>query len=439
MRLRRAVVRRPLRGPALLLTLVLAVVVAMASATSCSFNAAPGGSSRERPRLSSSAAKRHADSHVPAQFRDPLPGMPPVIGGDVYSQTRADMLAPAVRDDPALLYVPDSQGDRVTVIDQHTRKIVRVIPVGYLSQHVVPSWDLTGLAVNSSAANELEYLNPRTGRKTGKVTVPRPYNLYYTPDGKQAVVMVEQHDTIRFSDPHSFRKIAAVRPRGCRGPNHADFSANGRWFVTTCEFSGALVKISTLGHRVLQVKHLDPHPQMSKGKHHTGGMGGMGEMGTMTGTMGRSMPQDVRLSPDGRTLFVADMGTNELRLLDAATLRQRRTIHLPSHPHGLYPSRDGSKLYISDRGAGEISVLDFATERIVDTWHIPGGGSPDMGGVSADGSMLWLSGRYDGVVYGFRTSDGKLVAKIPVGGSPHGMAVWPQPGRYSLGHTGNMR
>ena len=84
-------------------------------------------------------------------------------------------------------------------------------------------------------------------------------------------------------------------------------------------------------------------------------------------------------------------------------------------------------------------MLDFATNRIVDTWTIPGGGSPDMGGVSADGRTLWLSGRTNSVVYGFDTTTGRLIAKIPVAGSPHGIAVWPQPGRYSLGHTGNMR
>ena len=151
------------------------------------------------------------------------------------------------------------------------------------------------------------------------------------------------------------------------------------------------------------------------------------------------MPQDVRLSPDGTTFYVADMGTNELRLIDARTFEQRRVIGLPEMPHGLYPSRDGTRLYISDRGAGKVSVLDFATDKIVDTWTIPGGGSPDMGGVSADGRTLWLSGRSEGVVYGFDTRTGALIARIPVGGSPHGIAVWPQPGRYSLGHTGNMR
>jgi DNA-binding beta-propeller fold protein YncE len=193
----------------------------------------------------------------------------------------------------------------------------------------------------------------------------------------------------------------------------------------TCEFSGELVKVSTLGRRVLGVLKLAPRPTAPRA--------------SRSGLMGISMPQDIRLSPDGKIFYVADMGTNELRLISARTFKQVGVIGMPSHPHGLYPSRDGKRLYISDRGAGKVGVLDFATRRIVDTWTIPGGGSPDMGGVSADGRTLWLSGRYDGVVYEFDTRNGRLIAKIPVGGSPHGLCVWPQPGRYSLGHTGNMR
>ncbi|MDQ6686042.1 MAG: YncE family protein [Actinomycetota bacterium] len=403
---------------------VVPVALALALAAAC------GG------RPSSSPVAQHGSTNdplwsaakhiplVPPQFRHPLPGMPRVVGNDIYSQTRAGMFSPKVLGDPAYLYVPDSTGTRVTVIDQRTRKIVRVIQVGYLSQHVVPSYDLRRLVVNSSAANTLEVLDPRTGRETRSIQVPRPYNLYYTPDGKSAIVMVEQYNTIRFSTPQTFRRIADVQPRGCSGPNHADFSANGRFFVVTCEFSGELVKIGTLSHKVLGVLKLDARPTA---KHASPDVTGM------------SMPQDIRLSPDGRTFYVADMGTNELRLVDARTLRQRGVIGMPSHPHGLYPSRDGKLLYISDRGAGEVSVLDFASNKIVATWVVPGGGSPDMGGVSADGKMLWLSGRYDGVVYGFNTVTGKLVARILVGGNPHGLAVWPQPGRYSLGHTGNMR
>jgi DNA-binding beta-propeller fold protein YncE len=151
------------------------------------------------------------------------------------------------------------------------------------------------------------------------------------------------------------------------------------------------------------------------------------------------MPQDIRLSPDGRNLYVADMGTDQVRIVSAARLRQVGAIRTPRDPHGLYPSRDGRRLYVSDRGAGAVSVVSFRTNRIVATWRIPGGGSPDMGGVSADGRVLWLSGRYNGEVYAFNTRTGRLLARIPVPGSPHGLCVWPQPGRYSLGHTGNMR
>ena len=337
--------------------------------------------------------------------------MPPVIDNDVYAGTRTGMLSPKTAGEPQYVYVPDSKGSTVTVISQRTHKVVRVIQTGYLTQHVTPSYDLRHLYANSSAANEFVGIDPHTGRKARTISVPRPYNLYFTPDGKQAVVMEEQHDIIRFADPVTFRRRHDVSRRGCEGPNHADFSGNGRFFVVTCEFSGALLKVDTLSHRVLGVLHF--------------------------GAM--SMPQDVRISPDGTIFYVADMGTDVVRLVDAARFEQVGQIRMPADPHGLYPSRDGKVMYVSNRGAGKVSVVSFKTHKIVDTWVVPGGGSPDMGGVSEDGRTLWLSGRYDGEVYAFDTRTGRLVARVPVGVSPHGSAVWPQPGRYSLGHTGNMR
>lgn len=346
------------------------------------------------------------------QFAHPLPGMPPVIDGDVYAADAPTMVSPAIAHDPAYLYVPNSYGSpTTTVIDQRTHKIVRILPTGLLSQHVTPSWDLRTLYVEASESNQLTALNPRTGRIERRIAVRRPYNLYFTPNGRAAVVMSEQYDQIVFSNPHTFAREAAVSDRSCKGPNHADFSANGRFFVVTCEFSGSLLKVSTLSHRVLGRLSLGPGSQ----------------------------PQDVRLSPDGRTFYVADMGRNRLDRVTWNTFKLAGYTAMPAMPHGIYPSRDGKDLYVSDRGAGEVSVVSLATHRIVDTWTIPGGGSPDMGGVSADGTVLWLSGRNDGYVYGWNTRTGRLIARIHVGGSPHGLLVWPQPGRYSLGHTGNMR
>ena len=345
-------------------------------------------------------------------FRNPLPGMPVPVSGDVYAATKPNRVSARIAQEPAYLYVPNSYGAPVTtVIDQRTRKVVRVLRTGALSQHVTPSYDLRSLYVEASYANQLVAINPSTGRIVRRIAVDRPYNLYFTPDGRHAIVMDEEHDEIVFSDPSSFKRQHVIRDRRCSGPNHADFSANGQYFLVTCEFSHSVLKVSTLKQRV--VRRLDLGPG--------------------------SKPQDVRLSPDGRRFYVADMGRDRLLGIPWNRLRVTSSTTTPMMPHGIYPSRDGRFLYVSDRGAGEVSVFSLARHKLVDTWRIPGGGTPDMGGVSADGKTLWLSGRTTGYVYGWNTRTGRLVAKIWVGGNPHGLLVWPQPGRYSLGHTGNMR
>jgi YVTN family beta-propeller protein len=126
-------------------------------------------------------------------------------------------------------------------------------------------------------------------------------------------------------------------------------------------------------------------------------------------------------------------------VVDAADLHKVDFIPTGKGAHGLYVSRDSRYLYVSNRMDGSVSVISFATRKVVHTWRIPGGGSPDMGGVSADGKVLWLSGRYNSEVYAFNTDNGHLLARIPVGSGPHGLCVYPQPGRYSLGHTGVFR
>lgn len=344
-------------------------------------------------------------------FRDPLPGMPPTTGNNVYAAIAPGRLSPQVRRDTAYLYIPDSSGRHTTIVDQRTLETRAVIRTGLLSQHVTPSYDLRTLYTDASAANRLVAVNPQTAAVERRVPAERPYNLYYTPDGRQAIVMAEHDNRIIFTDAHTFAPTATVADPSCDGPNHADFSANGRFLVVTCEFSGTLLKISTVGHRVMARLRL-------------------GES---------SMPQDIRISPDGSTFYVAMLGADQIGLIDWRTLKRIGSVPTADQPHSLTPSRDGRLFYVADRGAGKVSVLSTTTNSIVDTWVIPGGGSPDMGGVSADGSRLWLSGRYDGVVYGFDTGSGRLVARLQVGGSPHGLLVWPQPGRYSLGHNGNMR
>ena len=263
-------------------------------------------------------------------------------------------------------------------------------------------------------------IDPKTGKPGNPVAVADPYNMYFSPDGKSAIVVAEALKRLDFRDPHTMKLQYSIATPQCGGINHADFSIDGRFAIFTCEFSGGLAKIDLVDRKVLGYLKLS-----------TGGM-----------------PQDVRVSPDGSHFYVADMHADGVFVIDGASFKEVGFVKTGKGTHGLYPSRDGTKLYVANRGShaihgaksgpGSVSVMDFATEKVEANWPVPGGGSPDMGNVSADGKTLWLSGRYDNVVYAFDTATGEAKV-IPVGREPHGLAVWPQPGRYSLGHTGNMR
>jgi YVTN family beta-propeller protein len=349
---------------------------------------------------------------VPVSSRnDALAGMPPVLDPhDVYSETRAGKLSPVVQGFPSRIYVPNSRSNTVDVIDPQTYEIIDHFPVGRLPQHVTPSYDLKTLWVLNDLGNTLTRIDPSTGHKGETVRVEDPYNMYYTPDGKYAIVVAERLRRLDFRDPQTMQLVRSLAVP-CKGVDHLDFAANGRYLIASCEFASALIKVDVATQQMIGRLAL---PR-------------------------RGMPQDVKLSPDGAVFYVADMRANGVYLIDGDRLTILGFLPTGKGAHGLYASRDSHWLYVSNRGEGSISVIDFATRTVTSTWRLPGGGSPDMGGVSADGKVLWLAGRYHAEVYAIDTTNGHLLARIRVGKEPHGLCVYPQPGRYSLGHTGVFR
>jgi DNA-binding beta-propeller fold protein YncE len=349
----------------------------------------------------------------------------PVDPNNVYAGTGAGMFSPAVAGHLSRVYSPNLITGKVDVIDPETFKVIESLVAVPSPQHIVPSWDLQTLWVSGDISYrgghaDVAPIDPKTGKLGKAIDVPDSYNLYFTPDGKSAIMVAEAMRRLEFRDPHTMALQGYIATPKCSGINHADFSPDGSYAIFTCEYGNALAKIDLVHHTLAGMLSLTP--------------GGM--------------PQDIRISPDGSVFFVADLLKDGLVLVAGDSFQQIGFIRTGVGAHGLYPSRDGKMLYVANRGThniagvkngeGSVSVVDMYRPRVLATWTIPGGGSPDMGNLSADGKWLWLSGRYDGVIYAFNTDDGS-VKSIPVGGMPHGLTVWPQPGRYSLGHTGNLR
>lgn len=347
------------------------------------------------------AVRRSADS-TPLVTTTVAPDDP----AGIYAFTSPDDMSPAVEGIPARAYVPNSRADTVNVIDVETYEVIATIPVHDLPHHVTPSWDLKTLYVDNTRGNTLIPIDPMTGDTGEPIPVEDPYNLYFTLDGSDALVVAERFRRIDVRDPQTWELRGSIHIP-CQGPDHLDFSRDGSYLIISCEFDGGIAKVDVANREVVTVEPLG------------------------------SLPIDVRLDPEGDVFWIADQGRHGVIILDPDTMEELEFIPTGRGAHGVYPSRDGTQFYVTNRLEGSISVIDVATREVVDTWHI--GGSPDMGGVSPDGSEFWVTGRYHSSVYVVDTTTGELKHRIPVGVGAHGLAFFPQPGRFSLGHTGNYR
>ena len=391
--------------------LVLAVLAGCTAAADGEEEGAHAGHTTAEASVSTSPPTSAAPT-TPAV--DVLPGMPPVVdAANLYSETAAGMLSPAAAAARPLVYVPHNDTGDVRVIDPATFQVIDAFPAGIEVQHVVPSYDMQTLYATDDIGNMITPIDPRTGRSGPQIPVIDPYNMYFWPDGSSAVSVAEARRMLVFYDPHTWAEQGQLAIPECAGIDHADFTADGRLALFSCEFAGRVVVVDVATRTLVRVI----------------------DMPTRNTNMG---PQDVKLSPDGQRFYVADSDQGGLWVLDGAATQVIGQIPTAAGAHGLYLSRDATRLYVTNRHAGSVSVLDANTGAALTTWPVPGG-SPDMGGVTADGSQLWLSGRYHDEVYVLSTVDGALLARIPVGDGPHGLCVWPQPGRYSLGHTGVTR
>jgi YVTN family beta-propeller protein len=343
---------------------------------------------------------------LPAPDVQPVSLPPPDL--NVYANTLSGVVPCPLCELPPRVYVPNSTAGTLDVIDPLTFKVIDHYAVGFIPHHVTPAWDMSQLYVDNEGSSKLTVLDIHTGRPTGTISIPFPYNLYFTPDGTKAVDVVERLQRVEFRDPHDWHLLKSVGIPW-PGADHLDFSADGSYLMISAEYSGIVARVDVVNMKL-------------DGFVRVGGL-----------------PIDVKLSPDGRYFYVTNQGRMGVSVIDPVAMTEIQFIPTGRGAHGLQVSRDTKSLYVSNRLEGSVSVIDFASRTVVAKWHIPGGGSPDMLQLNPEGTQLWASGRFSRTVYVMSTVDGSLLAKIPVGSEDHGLTYFPNVGLHSLGHNGVYR
>ena len=335
-------------------------------------------------------------------------GLPPTPV-NVYANIMSGVVPCPLCKIPPRVYVPNSGAGTVDVINPLTFKVIDHFAVGSIPHHVAPAWDMSALYVDNEGSSSLTVINVHTGRPSGTINIPYPYNIYFTPDGTKAIDVVERLQRIEFRDPHRGWKLLATVQIPYAGADHMDFSADGSYLMISTEYTGMVAKVDVIKMKLV-------------GYVHVGGL-----------------PIDVKLSPDGTVFYVSNQGRSGVSVVDPIAMKEIQFIPTGKGAHGFQVSRDTKSLYVSNRLEGSFSVIDFATRKVVAKWSIPGGGSPDMLQLNPAGTQLWASGRYNGTVYVMSTITGKLIARIAVGTEDHGLTYFPNVGLHSLGHNGVYR
>ncbi|MEK9671358.1 MAG: cytochrome D1 domain-containing protein [Rhodospirillaceae bacterium] len=319
-------------------------------------------------------------------------------------------LQPAPQDKPLLerypqrVYVPNTKANTLQVIDPKTFEIVATYITGKEPHHVTPSWDLSKLYVNNTQGNSLLVIDPMTGKFIREIKVIDPYNLYFTRDGKYAIVVAERLRRLDFRDPKTWKLIKSV-PIPQAGANHMGFSQDGSYLVVSTEFSGWLVKVDL--NKLEVVANLE--------------VGGE--------------PVDVFRPPHQNIMYVANETLDGVHVIDPDQMKQIDFIPTGKEAHGILMSHDKKKLFVSNRTGGSISVIDLVTRKVTATWRLKD--SPDMGQLSPDGKQLWISGRYHSNVIVIDTDTGKIIKRIRTDRGPHGLTFFPNNNfQHSTGHNG---
>lgn len=299
------------------------------------------------------------------------------------------------------IYVANSAGNNITIIDPGSNKVAGEIKVSNNPHGIVPSPDKSRFYVSSETENVLDVVDRSTSKVLRRVPIgKRPNNVAITPDGRRVYVCIREESWVDIVDTASLERVKSV-PVG-RNPHNVYCSPDGERMIATSMGDNKLTAVN--------IKTEEPEFEIS--------------------LPGIPRPVAIEAAPDhtARRLFVQLSDLHGFAVVDYASRKVVDKVILPDGPagatpliprtfsHGIGVSPDGKTLWVTSLLDNSISVFSLpGLKRLATT---PVGHGPDWLTFSPDNQRCYVSNAGSDSVSVLDVASRKELARIPVGKVP---------------------
>jgi YVTN family beta-propeller protein len=134
--------------------------------------------------------------------------------------------------------------------------------------------------------------------------------------------------------------------------------------------------------------------------------------------------EGVNLSPDGKFVYVTSEAEHRVTVIDAHRFTTLARMEVGLRPRSTAFSQDGARAYVMNEASASVSAIDARAHRPIGMLK-PAAPAvlPMSGAVSPDGMVLYLTTGRAGVLLAIATDDGALRGSLKVGARPWGLAM----------------
>lgn len=303
-----------------------------------------------------------------------------------------------------LLYVGNSRGDDISIVDLNSFKVVGDIKLGDRIHGVTVQPDGKRLFVTVESDHTLRIVDTATRQTIGSVKVSgRPNQVAVTPDGKYVVVPIRDGDKVEIVD---VAKQAVVKSLPIKEPHNALSTGSNRYIF-----------VSSMGSHEINIIDLEKM-----------------DYSAVIPAGGRPRPYAV--SADGKTMYVAVADLHGFNIVDIPEKKVLEKVEMPAeHPtprplqyetadtrtHGLALTPDGSELWVTSLLDDCVYIYDVKAKKFVG--KVPTGGGPNWLAFTSDGHYLSVSNTDSDDVSVIDVKGRREITRIKVGKVPKRLAV----------------